>query len=157
MFSYINVISFGIAALLLTKEFTTTQFIEPELKPYVIDFIGHVSKKCKDEQIFYPKRFKITFNEFKDDTVGVCKIWFYKFEIEIEKSWWDRNDEDQRISLIYHELSHCVLDLQHSDDPKDYMYHSTSKTTRQQVLNQLKSYLEGVCPDESRKINGNSK
>ena len=63
----------------------------------------------------------ITLSEdFSDSVIGSCYI-FAKGtanetrEIKLNKTYWDERTENERRSLLFHELGHCVEDLGHTD------------------------------------------
>jgi len=49
--------------------------------------------------------------------------------ILIDKNWWENHDELDHISLIYHELGHCILNRSHDNElvennrPKSLMFY----------------------------------
>ena len=63
----------------------------------------------------------ITLSEdFSDSVIGSCYIFDIGTsnetrEIKLNKTYWDERTEDERRSLLFHELGHCVEDLGHTD------------------------------------------
>ena len=53
-----------------------------------------------------------------DAAVGYCRR---GFEVRVVKSFWDSASATERNVLIYHELGHCALGLDHVDDKPDIM------------------------------------
>ena len=51
-------------------------------------------------------------------TIGYCMS---PFEVRIIRSFWDNASANQRMALMYHELGHCALRLEHVDDELDIM------------------------------------
>ena len=48
------------------------------------------------------------------ETIGECTIYSDGTRtIQIDSGFWARADESERIQLIFHELGHCALNLQH--------------------------------------------
>ena len=54
----------------------------------------------------------ISFGMFNDEVI----------DIYIDNSYWEKANSITRKKLIYHELGHDVLNLEHSTNPNDYMY-----------------------------------
>lgn len=103
--------------------------VEEVFKPYVKTFESVTNVKVVD--------IPITFEKQQEDTViGVC--WVFGFinlewrEIRIDPEYWDRATEDEKESLILHELGHCALSRDHTEEkmalgaypkvPKSIMY-----------------------------------
>ena len=59
-------------------------------------------------------------NDFADNVIGSCYI-FDKGtpnetrRIKLNKEYWDSQTDDNKRSLLFHELGHCVEDLGHTD------------------------------------------
>ena len=64
----------------------------------------------------------IVFAAQESPTIGMCKVWDYttykKKVIEIDPEYWhnDRTSDYARTGLMYHELGHCLLDRDHTED-----------------------------------------
>ena len=58
----------------------------------------------------------IIFNKLESGKAGVCIKWSdgYK-EIQISPERWDEYSDLEQEQLIFHELGHCVFDLEHDD------------------------------------------
>lgn len=62
----------------------------------------------------------------KDTTIAVCKMG--KKEIQVIRSQWEKLDAGKQEDVILHELGHCVLDREHTNEklengrPKSIMY-----------------------------------
>jgi hypothetical protein len=55
----------------------------------------------------------IGFHKLKRPMVGVCHYDSESRSVEVDPSYWDGISEFQREALIFHELGHCVLNLEH--------------------------------------------
>lgn len=93
--------------------------INPEIKPYVEEFV-HASKgkitKSHIENLSMELVNMRSDNYFKR-SVGIC--WWTlngNREIEINSSSWRWRTDKSRMSLIFHELGHCVYHRVHSMD-----------------------------------------
>lgn len=47
--------------------------------------------------------------------VGFCRMGGYTPRVTIDKTFWDKSNEDMRYELIYHELGHCILGREHNN------------------------------------------
>lgn len=64
------------------------------------------------------------FTDLPGDTVGVCYRWSNGYrQIQIDQDYWENEaSENERISLMAHELGHCDLNRNHSTDWNSIMY-----------------------------------
>lgn len=53
-----------------------------------------------------------------ETVIGYCLI---PWRVSIRKAFWDRASASERMALIYHELGHCALGLEHYDEKTDIM------------------------------------
>ena len=78
--------------------------------PYQIDIYEFIYKIESD--FSYNDAVGISFGMFNDEII----------DIYIDNSYWEKANSITRKKLIYHELGHDVLNLEHSTNPNDYMY-----------------------------------
>lgn len=74
------------------------------IRPYYVSFSGLLG---------YGPYQTFSFTELEGDTIGTC--YTQKDHIAVDKEWWGAAPSHCREMLIYHEMGHCVLDLDHSD------------------------------------------
>jgi hypothetical protein len=83
--------------------------IDPAFQPYVEQFETILGHSIGD--------IPIAFAPQQGDVIGVCELWTNYRDIKIDPNFWNNQggalDNDQRMSLIFHELGHCVLDRGH--------------------------------------------
>lgn len=124
-------------------------YVGKDFQPYYNEFMEIVKEYCSEDQYFHPN-FKIEFHRLPGKEIGSCLTRPDRFIIYIDLDYWNTpvsNSEEKRYSLMFHELSHCILDLDHSDDPENYMYYSDYHIgSKEEVNEQLKVYLKEVCP-----------
>jgi hypothetical protein len=90
--------------------------VHPEFVPYVETYLSH-----KGGALNYD--IPIGFTDLKDNTVGMCTRWSNGYrQIEVDQEYWDYASDNERSSLIAHELGHCDLNRGHSDDWNSIMY-----------------------------------
>ena len=96
--------------------------VDIDLNKYVESYKGLLKEHCPG--ISFQTNYKISLSDKLEgeNWIGVCKRSFNSFEIEIDKEWFLRHDEEDRRQLMYHELAHCFLFKDHSDSPFNYMF-----------------------------------
>lgn len=90
--------------------------VETDFQPYVTSF-KHDYFKYK-HKVLYLGNLKIFWNYGNVNRAGACAKQSdgYKWiEINRLQSGWGNYTECQREELIYHELGHCLLNLEHSE------------------------------------------
>ena len=90
--------------------------INEQIKPFYDQF----SKKLQIKLGYIPAQF----SKLDKDLAGIC--WEYNggyVEIEIDSSYWEQASYSEKEQLIFHELGHCALRLDHNEnilDLKEY-------------------------------------
>jgi hypothetical protein len=84
-----------------------TGTIDAEFIPYVRDFEENMGVKVTG--------INIRFGNTRYPTIGWCQITPGLNEIEIDSAFWMSADDKAREQLLYHELGHCILYLDHDD------------------------------------------
>ncbi len=97
--------------------------VDPEIVQYKKDFDLITSRYCK-----IPKFNKYAISivpELKSGVMGVCYkgIINTSFIIDISEYYWNSLSDKQRRQLIFHELTHCYFNLDHSGKEYHYMYY----------------------------------
>lgn len=61
------------------------------------------------------------------------------WRIEIDYFMWINEDipEFYKRETLFHELTHCILDMGHSDDPNNYMFWRPDPMTKEQLEEQV--------------------
>lgn len=118
--------------------------IESAVKPHYIEFMSLVTQYCKEDQYFHP-HFKIQFRHLPNSIIGLCSIYPRSFIVYFDKKFWDDNEDLARFQLVAHELSHCILGLEHVKDPYNYMAPSFINISKKELYNQIKEVLKRKC------------
>jgi hypothetical protein len=103
------------------KEFRIAQRfsgIDPEIKPYVEDFINLSKNKLND--LSYSKT-SIGIEPQAGNRIGVC----YRFvdgtsEIAIDGDFFNSESQLRKQALVFHELVHCICNRSHDHNGIDY-------------------------------------
>lgn len=78
--------------------------------------------------------------------VGVCYRNGTARAIFIKKWYWNKIDSTSRKTLLFHELGHCILDLEHRDDPNNYMNpYITEDLSMWNLYNQVVADVKAHC------------
>lgn len=100
-----------LAILLLTSCSVLTDIeIDKNLQKYLTKFESY-AKECKVPLSLAGLTLKL--EHTKSTTFGYCRPWFNT--VNINKLSWKKLTEVQREQLIFHELTHCLLDQDHDD------------------------------------------
>lgn len=118
------------------------------LKPYITEFYDHLERVCPETHDLRNERYSIGFGDTDSDgTIGYCAPLLNGYQIVIDKDFWNRASLEDRSNLMYHELTHCVLGVQHSSDEKNYMYPVIHHMTFNEVYSQADKYMKDYCND----------
>ena len=103
--------------------------IDPELRPYLTKFEEEIGVDASG--------INIVFGDIEGDIVGFCNVGWKRRSIVIDRSSWKNLEHYEKEELMYHELGHCAMDLDHDDEQKKILNSCPSS-----VMN---SRLLGIC------------
>jgi hypothetical protein len=129
------------------------------LRPYYESYMSVVNQHCDKYQYRNILGLTIQFGDLaKQGYAGVTKsmqITLFKtftvgYEeiITIDEHTWNWADENERVALMYHELTHAYFgypDLREDKDAHNFMYYTTRFISEQDVNSQLNELLVGIC------------
>lgn len=103
-----------------------------EFKPYVIEYVTQAAQhnkpitngKMLDLTIKLYDLSKVLPSNGGNTVVGVCEYKRNEVIVMIEKQWWPYASEYSRMSVMLHELGHCLSDFEHRD--KDSIMNATA-------------------------------
>lgn len=79
----------------------------------------------------------VIFNSLEANKAGVCYVWSDGYrEIEINSKSWSSFSEEQKEQLIFHELGHCVFNLDHDDTKISYKQYCPNSVMRSYMFSQ---------------------
>lgn len=129
--------------LTVTRRSTVVQINDETVRQYVDEFkqrcidLNHqtcLNRWSRLESVLFVEQSVIQNEPNSEDRVGVCYIWedekgrFVKAQVQLLRGDWD---EIELRGLIYHELGHCVLGLDHVVGTRSrptimnpYLYHA---------------------------------
>lgn len=92
-------------------------------EPYVDPELYQYAKTFEQEIGYSTENITMIFTNLDMPTIGRCTIDFSSNNlIEIDKNFWFISDFDEREQLMYHELGHCAMYLEHDDRKINYQY-----------------------------------
>jgi hypothetical protein len=105
--------------------------VDPELKPVLDQYMADAAHFGLGRGYIHDMR-KLIFADFPengpehDNKVGVC-TYYTETEVKHPRHWWNVTIKTgltgcYRDFVVYHELTHCVYQIAHSDDPESVMY-----------------------------------
>jgi hypothetical protein len=91
-----------------------------EFTPYVIEYLS-IANKYKPVRDSILRDLTITYKDLSDVknetgiTVGLCETKINERIIYIDPTFWEQADYYLQMSLIFHELGHCLSGFEHRD------------------------------------------
>jgi hypothetical protein len=98
------------------------RFIHEEVRPYVESFKAEATARkvrINLKGLHLDMADESYFRNHLRNAVGVCTP-LYKL-VMLRRTFWNRSDSTDREILVYHELGHCVLGLNHWQGGPDLM------------------------------------
>jgi hypothetical protein len=126
--------------------------INKEVDPYYEYAMNIIRDNCKEGEYSNPKYIKVDFAETLNTkgAIGQCLNLGFRYEITIKTEYWNRSAEQERYSLIMHEVAHCALGMPHSEDESNYMYFQDNYLDLATVTNQFISDVLVTCSQKRR-------
>jgi len=122
--------------------------VTSEVQPYVQEFQVKMWDKCTPEQIRPTWQVSVMVvddvSHFNKETVGVCHYRLLGFDVTLRRDFWEYLDDVGKQQLIYHELLHCYLNVEHENGTIMDAYHIAF--TKEHMEKQLDYFLDKVCP-----------
>lgn len=115
-----------------TGVFNLEPTVQEHLSSYFEDKLIHTGHNIAYHDI------AITFEPLRGNEIGVCEYWAGSRNlrtIKLDPSWWFNASYSMREQLVYHEMGHCDLGLDHNSDgimrdinlgESHYVYHRES-------------------------------
>lgn len=122
--------------------------IDPALKGYYDYYQELKNEVCPSLKLYKPAKIIIDFGMKSGPYIGICYRSNIGFHITVDRQWWDHEDEQDRFQLMMHELSHCMLGLDHIEDPSNYMYPSFMYLDKDTVIQELTANFKAQCPSK---------
>lgn len=117
--------------------------VHPELIEYYKNFMVLVKQECP--KIEPPRQLILEVGVLSDNNIGVCYYYTVKRNIVVDKFYWETATHQQRKQLMYHELSHCVLNKDHVQSELDYMNPYATEVSDEELIRQVKENAVSFC------------
>ncbi len=121
--------------------------IDSELNPFYNKFMNALKEHC---DIKAAPQFVLKFGKCGDPNnehcVAYCDPGKLRQDIYVDKEYFDRVNEFGKMIVVWHELSHCILNARHSTDKDNYMYPILPiGITKAEFYNQVYQLMEEQC------------
>lgn len=135
---YANLILLGWILGICTAHGFKLEAVDDELKPFYNKYVTTFNTHCPSGKVrnYNPTNHRIIqlAKIEKENIVGYCGYKLNGFIIEIDRGFWNSIDDVTKTHLMYHELTHCILDKDHSKNPDNYMYLKIHKYISEEKL-----------------------
>lgn len=119
---------------------------EAPLIPYEQNYLAKIENICPDGiKIRQRPQRVIQFGDLPSPEIGLCAISMFRTVLTIDKQYWRVADEVEKLSLFEHEEGHCVLGLEHRDDPNNYMYFQAYPISKEELDKQVNNDIKENC------------
>lgn len=120
--------------------------IDSRLSPYYQEFVQLSLDNCKiSSKLNFPNFLYAGIKSLDYPMAGVCNRSLITWFIFIDKDFFNKYTEIQKKTMIFHELTHCILKLNHIDNPNHYMYPIIVDITEEELKNQVIENINTVC------------
>lgn len=140
--------------LLFSTSCANADRIDTKLQPYYDDYISEVKNKCNISQWEHPYTLIIEFGDLsKDKWIGLThRIYVINkslfVRVTIDKAYWSRADQAQKVGLTYHEFTHAFFDypdLRTDEYRNHFMFWKDNYVSQPEVTRQLRELLDQLC------------
>jgi hypothetical protein len=120
--------------LAYVKEFNEIHYrvchksIESRMKPNMPMMFADTAKMCHSSR-----------------AIGCCVRSGNIAYLAVDKSWWDNQDDHNRKMVLWHEMTHCIYDEDHVNNPNHYMYPSVTRVNEIDLYIQVAQYAKKNC------------
>lgn len=113
-----------VSLFIISILFPITNNVDSKLKPYVDEVYEGIDAVCSGHR-YIPRNFNIQFsdlNKINSNVLGVCLFYGPSFTILIDREYFfGLLTEDERFTLVAHEMLHCFMGERHVNDPGSIM------------------------------------
>jgi hypothetical protein len=118
--------------------------IDPKTKAMYKEYISYIPKDCRSKALRQNK-IVIRFEALDSDFIGYCNKVFKERIILLDVNYWRWTSTEDQKQLLFHELSHCLLNKEHVEDITNYMYPAQYSLPMALVIEQVKMDIETFC------------
>lgn len=153
MFKYLkyNLLTFvglSLSLLLMVDQSTPINKIDPKTKQFYKEYINYIPKSCK-RHVLRQNKIVIKFETLNTNFIGFCNRVFRERTILLDADFWRWMQPLDQKQLLFHELSHCLLNKNHVKDISNYMYPTQYGIPEEVFIGQVKQDIETYCSNFS--------
>jgi hypothetical protein len=146
LFIILNIMCFNLKANNIDKE------VQQKIFPYVALFIEDSNKLFSLNEVL--RKIDFGFINIEDvygkdtATVGFCQYRFFGLKniIRLDKEFWNKSNIITKRNLVYHEIAHCLMYLDHSAPDGTILDWIYRKFIEIGIFKKNKAYLDDGCP-----------
>lgn len=143
-FNFLFLIGFFLSVSLVMDLKTPINKIDPKTKQFYQEYINYIPNDCK-EHILRHNKIIIRFEALGSNFIGFCNKVFRERIILLDSDFWKWVREADQKQLLFHELSHCLINKNHVDDVTNYMYPTQLAVPEPMYIEQVKQDIETYC------------
>ena len=123
-------------------------YVSSDLRPHVEAFKEAYELSCGGT-LEFPEYYKIeTATDLYKNRAGVCVRLPGMFLIKIDRDGWEHSDQHEKMQVMFHELSHCLLKEDHSKNSSNYMYYKMNDLVDEEVVRQTFVVMRRHCSND---------
>lgn len=122
------------------------QKVDPNLASHYVEFMAIAKAECP--RVETPQQLILEFGNLGEENIGVCYYYKFKRSIVVDKFYWLMATEHQRKQLMYHELTHCILNKDHIESEADYMNPYATEVSNEELIRQVKENAISFCNEQ---------
>lgn len=136
-----------LVAYILGRLFIPYNNVGEEFKHILNDFRVKMWDKCDGKhikstwQLSISTGYDLVYNN--KNIIGLCHPRLFGFDITVSKEYWDIASDANKKQLLYHELLHCYLNLEHKRDT--IMDEYTIPFSDNEIESQLDAIIGEAC------------
>jgi len=119
--------------------------IDSDFNEHYKSFMALYDQHCPERSL--PLQFKVYYRRLGGSMIGLCTRRPGSSVVAIDPVYWFISSDLNQKQLMYHELTHCLLDVAHIIDPRGshYMAPYMEDLTEEQLLSQTVEIMQEVC------------
>jgi hypothetical protein len=114
-----------------------------DFKFYYSQFMVLYNRHCSYRKL--PNKIVIKYKKLPSGIIGLCTSSAVSATISIDPEYWEMANENFKKQLMYHELGHCFLDLDHVEDKNHYMNAYVSEISNDELMRQVREDFRNKC------------
>jgi hypothetical protein len=133
----------GFSLGLFSYIITPVVAIGEDFRFYYSEFMVLYNHYCSHRKL--PSKIKIRYKRLPEGIIGLCTSSAISATISIDPEYWETANDEQRKQLMFHELGHCFLDLDHVEEKRHYMNAYVTDLTDLELMSQVNEDFRSKC------------